>query len=648
MIVAIISAVLSFIPAIIVGKHVTVGLGFLCYFISLIAGIVGFYIGKFLNEFVGDRFIVSNGGFLDLVIEKFNALYGPQIAGFLLGLILPVAIISNGVTKSKSLSAKASKEIKVEVNQTVNSVDTFDFMIPVKGGEFFFYEEGKGLSADYSQYSDLKLKVEDFAISKVPVSGALYGKTMDKHFSKEYEKNAPFENYDFKWYEALVFCNKLSMQHKFTPCYTINGSTNPDDWGEIPYSKDDYTWDSVKCNFSANGYRMPTVSEWVYAFCASEKYNVDYSGIPYKYPTCLGVSRPCDTTDNWRSECELLWNWNCSDFSIFKTDNAAPNVGETRMCVSPKFNTDFYKRYESNKKTSIANYTISENENDSMALRLVRTLSEKEKKVAFKNEKRFDLSNFGMEMILVEGGEFEYGSSIENEIPLHTTTVRDFYMSSIMVPWSMYPEVRTTYSDFYWKQEDQSDRSDKSVKVFSFVEALRFCNYLSIISNFEPCYDFTNYKDALYNYDKDIEQIVFNKNANGYRLPTEEEWEYAAKGGKHKDSYRWAGSDNIEEVAWYDGNSSDNKGRIVGLKKNNSLGIYDMTGLEDEFVWSNYKTGETLYNYSENLVSEEQYYVLRGGNLWDSYKNLSLTRRKVESYHPHMESRGAIRLVRNK
>ena len=111
MIVAIISAVLSFIPAIIVGKHVTVGLGFLCYFISLIAGIVGFYIGKFLNEFVGDRFIISNGGFLDLVIEKFNALYGPQIAGFLLGLILPIVLCINiQNNKGNKISEKAMSD----------------------------------------------------------------------------------------------------------------------------------------------------------------------------------------------------------------------------------------------------------------------------------------------------------------------------------------------------------------------------------------------------------------------------------------------------------------------------------------------------------------------------------------------------------
>lgn len=111
MIVAIISAVLSFIPAIIVGKHVTVGLGFLCYFISLIAGILGFYIGKFLNEFVGDRFIISNGGFLDLVIEKFNALYGPQIVGFLLGLILPIVLCINiQNNKGNKISEKAMSD----------------------------------------------------------------------------------------------------------------------------------------------------------------------------------------------------------------------------------------------------------------------------------------------------------------------------------------------------------------------------------------------------------------------------------------------------------------------------------------------------------------------------------------------------------
>ena len=68
-----------------------------------------------------------------------------------------------------------------------------------------------------------------------------------------------------------------------------------------------------------------------------------------------------------------------------------------------------------------------------------------------------------------------------------------------------------------------------------------------------------------------------------YRLPTEAEWEYAAKGGKLSRGYRYSGSDQIDEVAWYSGNAN-NRAYPVGLKKPNELGLYDMTGNVGEFV----------------------------------------------------------------
>ena len=223
------------------------------------------------------------------------------------------------------------------------------------------------------------------------------------------------------------------------------------------------------------------------------------------------------------------------------------------------------------------------------------------------------------EMVFVQGGTFMMGNNegYNDEKPVHRVTLDDYYIGKYEVTFDEYD----AYCDAAGKEKPNDEgwgRGKRPVINVNWDDANEYCKWLS------------------------------EKSGLHYRLPTEAEWEYAARGGSQSNGYKYSGGDDINSVAWYAGNSGINT-HPVGEKGENELRLHDMSG--NVWEWCNDWYDESYYSKSPEWKPPGPEYgssrVIRGGS-WINYDYYCAVSARLD-YNPELrDDNYGFRLFRNK
>jgi sulfatase modifying factor 1 len=233
-------------------------------------------------------------------------------------------------------------------------------------------------------------------------------------------------------------------------------------------------------------------------------------------------------------------------------------------------------------------------------------------------------------MVPVAGGTFTAGTTL--------TTISSFKIDKYEVTYELWTAVRAWglafgYPDLLAGQNGSNPLgANNPVTRVSWYDVVKWCNARSEMDGLTPVYYTTSAQDVVYKTGETAINIDAVKwTANGYRLPTEAEWEYAAKGGMLAQSPPsiYSGSNAIGDVAWYKTNS-ENTTHSMGQKTANELGIYDMSGNVREWCWDWYgSTYPSETTDPKGPSTTQTVRLLRGG----SFFNYEIVCRVVNRYY---------------
>jgi formylglycine-generating enzyme required for sulfatase activity len=584
-----------------------------------------------------------------------------------------------------------------------NSAAESDNMIFIEGGSFTMGDTwGDGYSWEKPTH---EVTLSSFYMSKYEVTQAEVAALLgDQGWESTLGVGDNYPAYYITWYEAVVYCNLRSQQEGLEQCYTINGT-------------------DVSCDFSKNGYRLPTEAEWEYAAGASATLSnrTKYAGTddvnelgdyawyegnnsPYgskevgtKQPNALGLY---DMSGNvW----EWCWDWYGGSYysSSPSNDPMGPASGSYRVYRGGGWDDYAYNcrvagraynpsdggydlgfRVCLSSTAPTASYSYSP---DSVTVGSVVTFdasgSSDGEDAAADLQVRWDFENDGTwdsdwstsktithqfsaadtyivilqvmdtdslthqardtvivreaaesdNMLFIEGGTFTmgdtWGDGESDERPTHQVNLSSFYMSKYEVTQAEYEAVMGSNPSYF-------SGANKPVEKVTWYNAVAYCNLLSQQEGLEACYTING------------TTVTCDFSKNGYRLPTEAEWEYAAGGGSSQKT-KYAGTDDVNELgnyAWFSTNSGSQT-HEVGTKQPNALGLYDMSGNVWEWCWDWYGSYSSTAQTNPTGPASGSGRVERGGS-WDRYASGCRVAFRINSSPSYSYANLGFRLVR--
>ena len=440
-------------------------------------------------------------------------------------------------------------------------------MVYVSGGTFTMGATSEqGSDADSDEKPTHSVTVGGFYICKYEVTQALWKAVMGSNPSNWKGDNLPVES--VSWNDCQDFIRKLNA-------------------------------------LTGKNFRLPTEAEWEFAarggnishgymYAGSNKigdvaWYDDNSGdkthvVGTKSPNELGLY---DMSGNVYEWCQ---DWYGNFSSTSQTNPAGADSGSYRVLRGSSWNDN-----ASFCRSSFRGNDEPDCRADNVGLRLVldaerTSVTSSTTVTTTTSNAKLNLKNLTSNMVYVSGGTFTMGATSEqgsdaydDEKPTHSVSLSDFYICKYEVTQDLWEEVMGS-NPSNWKGDNLP------------VESV----------SWDDCQTFIRKLNAL--------------TGKNFRLPTEAEWEFAARGGNNSRGYKYAGSNNIGDVAWYDGNSGS-KTHVVGAKSPNELGIYDMSGNVYEWCQDWKGSYSSAPQMNPTGAGNGWYRVLRGGSWFNGAKD---------------------------